>query len=220
MSTPARWLLRLALRLMPPDRREWAEAMRAEFAYLPPRGALRWSLGCLIAALKLRLSPMNTGDFRISRWVMLIETLGCFGFLTLAWFEITFGASGLVRHDWEIVTKSYITYPGGPYIFAMIVLGAFVGLVGPIGLFLGLRFVVLGRALANRPLGQALIVALLLYALAGAMGWFLGPPGFSPGGPGFTVLFVLLPLAGIVHLLYLARPAVPRAPQADAAAMS
>ncbi len=215
MNLIVRAALRLASWLMPPDRRQWAEAMRAEVAYLPSRGAMRWVLGCL-SAVKERLRPMNAGDLRISRWVMLIETLGCFGFLTLGWFEITFGASGLVRHDSDIVTKHYMAYPGGTYIFAMIVLGSIVGLVGPIGLFLGLRFVAFGRAPAHRMLGYALIAALLLYFLAGAAGWVLGPPDFRPDGPGFAVLFFFAPLAGVLHLLYLARPVQPLRPAAVA----
>lgn len=82
---------------------------------------------------------------------MAVETLGCFGFLTLGWFEITFGASGLV--------------------------------------------VAFGRALANRRLGYTLVGAVLVYSLAGVAGWVLGPSDFRPG-PGFSVLFFLLPLAG------------------------
>jgi hypothetical protein len=211
MNTIAHWILRLACRLMPPERRGWAEAMRSESAYLPPGAALRWSLGCLLAAFTERFAPMKTGDFRISRWVMSIETLGCFGFLTLAWFEITFGASGLVRHDWDIVTNNYATYPGGIFIFSMIVLGSIVGLVGPVGLFLGLRYVSSGRALTNRVLGFALLAALLVYMLAGIAGYFIGPPDFH-SQPGFTLLVIVLPAAGIAHLMHLARPVRPGAP--------
>jgi hypothetical protein len=216
MNLIARASLRLATWLMPAGRGEWATAMRAESAYLPSHGALRWALGCLFVAFKERFAPMNTGDLRISRWVMSIETVGCFGFLTLGWFEITFGASGLVRHTWENVTRDYMTSPGGTYIFAMIVLGSIAGLVGPIGLLLGLRFVASGRALANRTFGYALITALLVYFLAGASGWFLGPAGFRPGGPGFAVLFFIAPLAGVVHLMVLARAAPSLRPAAVA----
>jgi hypothetical protein len=217
MNAVARWAFVLARRIMPPHRRPWAEAMHAESSYLPPGAALRWSLGCLFAACKERFVPLNTGDFRISRWVMLIETLGCFGFLTLGWFEITFGASGVVRHTADIVATYYVAYPGGSFIFTMLLLGSIVGIAGPIGLFLGLRYVIAGRALGSRALGYALIAGLVAYALAGALGYFVGPPDFR-GDAGFTLLFVLLPVACIAHLMVLARPAAPSPPRADMAA--
>jgi hypothetical protein len=217
MSALARWASVLALRIMPAHRRPWAEAMLAESSYLPTGAALRWSLGCLLAACKERFSPMDTGDLRISRWVMFVETLGCFGFLTLGWFEITFGASGVVRHTADIVATYYLPYPGGRFIFTMLLLGAIVGMAGPIGVFLGLRYVMAGRALASRALGYALIAGLVAYALAGTLGYFVGPPDFR-GDAGFTLLFVLLPVACIAHLMVLARPAVPPPPKAGMAA--
>ena len=151
---------------------------------------------------------MNANDFRISRWVMLVETLGCFGPMTLGWYEITFGASGLVRHDWNVVTKYYLPFPGGSYIFAMVVLGAIVGLAGPLGLWLGSRVVATGRALNSRAVGYTLFAAPLVYGVAGFAGLFLGPPDFRPD-PAMTILFVLMPAAGIAHLMFLARPAPP-----------
>lgn len=206
MNLPARCLFALARSLMPPARRDWWEAMRAETAYLPKHDATRWALGCLFAAFRERLMPMNTNDFRVSRWVMLVETLGCFGPLTLGWYEITFGDSGVVRHTWNVVAKYYLPIPGGAYLFAMIVLGAIVGLVGPIGLWLGMRFVAMGRALKNAALGYTLFAAPLVYGLAGFLGRFFGPPDFHPD-PAMTILFVILPAAGIAHLVFLARPA-------------
>jgi hypothetical protein len=46
--------------VMPPERREWAEAMRAEFAALPQgREALAWAAGCVWASYCERIQPMN-----------------------------------------------------------------------------------------------------------------------------------------------------------------
>jgi hypothetical protein len=132
MRLAARALLALAGRLMPDGRREWLDAMRAEVDYLHPVAATRWAFGCVHAALRERIN-MKAGDFRISRWVMLVETAGCFGFLTLGWFIVLFGPTGLVRLTPEIVSKHYLSHPGGGFVVAMIALGALVGLVGPIG---------------------------------------------------------------------------------------
>ena len=161
---------------------------------------------------------MNTGDFRISHWVMVVETLGCFGFMALGWFDVTFGPSGLVRHNWEIVTKNYLGYPGGAFIFSMIMLGSIVGLVGPIGLYLGARYIVTGRGLANRALARVLIAAPLVYVVAFCVGYFVGPPDWQ-ADLALGVMCVLRPVAGIAHLAWLAKPVSP-APPRDVAVLA
>jgi hypothetical protein len=211
MNAPARWLFALGRALMPHSRRAWIDAMRAEADYLPAHGATRWASGCLYAAIQERLH-MNTGDFRISRWVMLVETLGCFGFMTLGWFVVTFGYSGLLRRDWDVVTKNYLPYPGGAFIFSMIALGAIVGLVGPVGLYLGGRYFLTGRGLANRKLAGVLIAAPLVYVVASMAGYFVGPPDWH-SNLALGVMCVLLPVVGIAHLAWLAGPVAPAPPQ-------
>ena len=95
---------------------------------------------------------MHTGSFRVSRWIMLVETLGCFGTALLAWFEFTFGPSGVVRLNSEVIEKYFLVTPGGGYILGLMIGFAVTGLVAPIGIFLGLRYVLKGRALENRRL--------------------------------------------------------------------
>lgn len=63
-----RFLIDLACRILPPHRREWGDAMRAEFAAIPPRDALGFALGCLWAALTIRITAMQ-----------LITAIGRFG---------------------------------------------------------------------------------------------------------------------------------------------
>jgi hypothetical protein len=206
MTTLAAICMRAVARVLPPHRAEWAQAMRVEFDHLnDDRERLRWALGCLTTAIRQRLMPMNTGSFRISRWVMLIETLGCFAPLTIAWFEVTFGASGIVRLSPAIIEKYYLPEPGGLFIVSMWISGAFIGLIGPIGLFLGLRYVLRGQALRNRAFGFVLIAAPTISAIVGSIwGYIAGPPDFSlPFGA--TLMFTILPVAGIAHLMYLAK---------------
>ncbi len=81
--TAAEILFGLARKLMPPGRAEWLDAMRAESDQLHGAERTRWALGSLITAIKQRFTPMNTGDYRVSRWVMFVETIGAFGPLTL-----------------------------------------------------------------------------------------------------------------------------------------
>jgi hypothetical protein len=207
------WLASLCMQfaawLMRHERGDWARAMCAEFQCVSTLDRPAWAFGCLVAAIKQRLVPMDTGNLRISRWVMLVETLGCFGYLTLGWYAITFGSFGLLRFDSETIEKVFFGYPGGPYLFWVMVVSTATGLVGPIGLFLGLRYVWQGRALANRILGWSMIgVTLGVNVIGTIAGYLVGPKDFQVM-PGLTLLMALLPVAGILHLMYLARPAAP-----------
>src|SRR4051812_39690051 len=96
MSARRSWLVRAlsgaALRAMPVERRVWAQAMCAEADHVCDDERLSWAFGCLWAAIKLRFDPMNTGDYRVSRWVMLVETIGGFGPLCLGWYLLVFVA--------------------------------------------------------------------------------------------------------------------------------
>jgi hypothetical protein len=93
---------------------------------------------------------------------------------------------------------------------------AITGLVAPIGLFLGLRYVLLNRALDRSALGCALIAAPVLQTIAG----LIGVVGFGaePLLPGIFLLLIVLPILGIAHLMYLARPAASQPSDARLAA--
>lgn len=202
----ARALLAIACSLMPAGRAHWRVAMHNEFDYLPPAEAVRWATGCLSAALQARFEAMKTGDLHISRLVMLVETIGCFGCLALGWFEIMFGATGVVHHSTDVIQRNYLPYPGGAYVVTLLFAGAITGLIGPLGLFLGARYVMLGRALASRALTWTCIGVLLGYLILAGIGGFLyGPPDFRPSFE-MAVLFSVLPIAGIAHLHWLSRP--------------
>ena len=159
---------------------------------------------------------MNTGDYRVSRGVMLVEAIGAFGPLTLAWFIIVFGASGIVRLTGEIIDKFFFPFPGGHYILVMMFVNGVIGLLGPVGLVLGLRYALTGRGIENRALGWTLVsipvVANLLGTLAARL-W--GPPNYDVGLT-FTFLFAWLPAMVMLHLMWVARPVQPSAPLAAA----
>jgi hypothetical protein len=199
-------LFALTTRLVPPGQRGWSEAMRAESSYLPTGARLRWACGCLLAAFKLRFAPMQTGSFRINRWVMLVEALGCFAFLAVAWWEFTFGPSGVVRLNGEIIDKVFMGSPGGGYLLGLMIAFAFTGLVGPIGVWLGIRYAFVGRALDNRGLGYALIALPVIQWIAGAIGRIWMGSGDYATAAEFFVLFTVLPIACLLHLMYLAKP--------------
>ena len=70
----ARRLIDLAARLLPPHRRDWAEAMRAELSILPPAEQYGFALGCLWAALCERINLMKA-FVALGRWSVGIVTI-------------------------------------------------------------------------------------------------------------------------------------------------
>lgn len=52
----ARLLAALAVRIAPADRKDWAEALLAELAHVPPAEVTAFAAGGLLAALRLRLT--------------------------------------------------------------------------------------------------------------------------------------------------------------------
>lgn len=210
MKALALLCLRLAEWLLRETHAEWVRAMRAELSSLSnERERLPWAFGCLVAAIKQRLAPMDTGTFRISRWVMLIETLGCFVPLTIGWLDLNFGPSGMIRHTPEVIERFYLSAPGGAFIVSMLFAGAVVSVLGPIGLVLGLRYVLVGRGIRHRAVGITLItIPIALNVLGTIAGFLVGPEDFKVSFES-TLLFVILPVVGIAHLMYLAKPAAP-----------
>ena len=165
-------LLALADRITPPHRREWARAMRAEFGYLPARARLRWATGCLAAAVKQRFMPMNTGSLRINPWIMVVESLVCFTPSILAWWFFTFGQLGVLTHDFASFERSFMGSPDGKWVVGMMYGFAMCGLIGPVGLFLGLRYTLFRRGLHSRALGMSLIAGSIAWSLVGTLSSF------------------------------------------------
>ena len=82
---------------MPPARAEWLDAMRAESDHLRGAERTRWAFGSFITALKQRFAPMGTDHYRVSRWVMFVETCGAFGGLAFAWWGWHQGGLALMQ---------------------------------------------------------------------------------------------------------------------------
>ena len=201
-------LVELACLLLPEERRHWAQAMRAEVAHLSGHAALGWATGCLTTAIKQRLFPMQTGTLRISRWILLLELVACFLPLTMGWFDAVAGESGVIRLNGELIEKYFLDTPHDTLILAMMFGGAVIGVTGPIGLLLGLRAAFTGRCLRSRALGVAMIAGATVYAAGQIALLMLYGPGAYAVTFGALVLFLFLPVAGTLHLMYLAKPAV------------
>jgi hypothetical protein len=177
-------------RVLPGHRGDWARAMRSEIDHLPSsRAALWWALGCVLASYTERMNVMELGNLRISRWLLGLEMLMCFFWLT--WM---FGA---------LVSRGVYGFSGPLPIDRWYVMMLFGTVAGPIGLIVAVKLIVLNRPSMN----WATLAALCLpaaFTLIVFVGQVVGAryPVEALGG---FILFALLPALGVAHLVYLAR---------------
>jgi hypothetical protein len=198
--------MRLAAALLGKDGNEWLQAMQAELDHVPADERLMWSLGCVLAALKRRFQTMRTGNFQISRGVLLLELLVCFAPLTLGWWDAVFGPSGVSGLNQSVMQEHFLATPLGRTVLGMMIGAAVIGLVGPIGLFLASRAAVTGAGLRSRALGIAMIAGVMLYIAASVLLRLFSGPGAYAATLSFIVLIGVLPALGTAHLMYLSRP--------------
>ena len=203
-------LMRYAVRLLSPSRLDWGKAMSAELDRLEnDRNALFWAVGCVVAALKERVSAMFTGNLKISRWVLLLGMLLCFVPQTLGWLDAilgTLGTFGIIRLNGQV---DFVSVHGGALAVAPIVAGSVLGALGPLGLIAAFRLIVLGRQTSSQWIRHALIAApLLCGVLTLSTQLFIGGAGAlgfdSADGVHFwsaILIMSALPTLGAVHML-------------------
>ena len=178
--------------LLRKKRADWAQAMRNELDYVPPGWpALRWSIGCLFASFRERATIMQIGTLkttRLSRVALTLEMLLCFVQATGG------GLLGLF---------SSALFAGDPPFGAPVaVLLLTTSLVGPLGLFLGFKFIVLEQRWLSRRM-TVVLCTLATWTFVGNTFFVLTVA--SPGSQlRAFVLLALLPLLGAAHLVYLA----------------
>lgn len=142
---------------------------------------------------------MLIGNVRISKWLLVLEMACCFVPLTLFWLLIL--SDGSVNPE---VLKQYFAAPDGIIVLVYTLSMAILGASGPIGLFVALRHIVLGRSIRSRPLGVTLIAgAALLGVVYVGTTLVLGGPGRLIPWLGGVLLFAILPVVGATHLRYL-----------------
>jgi len=180
-----------AARVLPRARADWARAMRRETDQVAnDRAALRWALGCVFASYLERIDVMNARRHGISRWVLGLEMLMCFWWLT--WM---FGA---------LLSRGAYGFTGPLPLDAWYVATLLGTVAGPIGLVVAFKSIVLDRP----ALGRATLVALCVpavWTVIAITGQFASS-AFLAEAFGAWVLFALLPAIGVSHLIYLGRP--------------
>lgn len=191
--TAAVWLVRQARKALPAHRSEWADAMRAELHYISSDYvALRWALGLFLASCLERVRIVNAERPGLPRWLLSLEMLLCFA-------PLTFFTVVLV----VVLLKGIM-----PTQTALLSLSATA--VGPIGLAIAFRMIVLGPI----ALGRGTILALGILA---AWTLFAFTSSLAVGGSGPIVewwreyvLIALLPAVGAAHLMLIGGSALKR----------
>jgi hypothetical protein len=179
-----------AARVLPRGRSDWARAMQTEIEHIASNSAaLRWAAGCVYASYAERMRVMQIGTLRISRWLLGVEMLMCFFWLTLMFAALVsrgaFGFTGRLPIDsW----------------YVMALLGT---LAGPIGLTVAFKAIVLDLPALSRTTLIALCLP-VAWTLIAMLGQVLNAR-YPVEAIGAFVLFGLLPALGASHLVYLSR---------------
>ena len=184
-------LLRLASRILPARRREWARDMRGELdSVKSDRVALSWAFGCVLASLQQRVRAMLNSNGGISRPVLILEWLMCFVPLTLLW----------VAAVTIIISRAHASLD-------FFVAAAF-GTLGPIALIVSLTATASKRHVDTRRIARLLVIGFGVMALLQILN--VGMHGkLTSQWLGFHfhtfALVSLLPLLGALHFQHLAR---------------
>ncbi|HKQ13514.1 MAG TPA: hypothetical protein VJT80_08785 [Steroidobacteraceae bacterium] len=177
-----------ASRLLPAARRDWGEAMRAEIDYAKSdAAALGWAFGCVLASMKERAHAMIISNGRISRWVLMVEWLVCFGPLTWLW----------------CVAVAHISGPDAPFV---LLIATTIGSLGPLALVTSMLATLAGIQRGLWPIAVWLAVgysiAAVLQLVDAIVNGGLRLQWFESNGS-TLVLLTILPLAGSLHLLHI-----------------
>jgi hypothetical protein len=188
-------LVRLAARLLPAKRAAWASAMIAELPHCDDEGAaVVWAVGCVVAALKERVSAMFKSSLRISTWVAVPEMLLCFVPLTIAFCDAVQALSSALHRPMS----------GDSNDAAVPLVAAALAAMGPIGLVVAFRTLFNAKRISARWLRTALMAAPVLNGIV------LIAQGLSERVAGTfqafdfwsgLVLLSALPALGAAHLM-------------------
>lgn len=193
-------LLDHAARVMPPSRRAWAQAMRAELHHIDgPWAAAGFALGCVHASYSQRIADMMT-LVRLARWTLAGLTLAWAGFCALA-----AGLLGAVKASPGVQAADLGSDPGTGATLAYI--QAYpaweLAVIGLMAAVLAVGAVQLAR---RRPLALGLLVLGVGVATGLAL---LDLRLADPGGdrPLGSVASLILPLLGLIPAWWLSRRA-------------
>jgi hypothetical protein len=180
-------LMRLALIAAPPERRDWAEAMRAEVAHLPDSSAQSFALGCLWATIRARA---GSPAFILAATQCLL-VLGAIGWSAgNLWLAGRLASAGAPLPA-TVAYASAAIYAAGALLTALLGLRATTVLATPMLVLVGLVAAgagILLPASPHNPLYQALaleqcgLLATVLLIAGGVPAWVAAQEGGKRNG--------------------------------------
>jgi hypothetical protein len=173
-----------AARILPRERHEWSRAMISEVDHSPnARAAFSWALGCLFASYFDRMHTMNRSLGKISAWVLSLEMLVCLIPATLFFAAIV------------------STSMSGAWPARDVMLYASAALIGPVGLALTIRIVLLRKSI-----GLAIGAASCTLALWTPLAYWAIVRGQLADSSDWRSLALmgLLPALAVAHLAFIA----------------
>lgn len=144
-----------AMRILPPSRREWGQSMRAELDHVASKHLIAWAFGCALTSYTERLKAMNHSSLLVSKWVVGLEALLCFGPLSLLWFAAVARLNLFFGEPWILFDTAIIT-------------------IAPLSLILAFRFVLFDRH-PSRPLMRTLSITSLAIGVIMIIGKYSRP---------------------------------------------
>lgn len=143
----ARTVLRLAVTLSPPERREWSRAMQAELVHTSEGHALQFALGCLLVMAKARVTS-STAILDAARWMLVL--------CAMTWSVLHIRLAGLLSAS-GATTPSMLAYSAagaiavGALFTAARGLGAAVVIAAPVAMLAGLVAIGIDHLLPRSP---------------------------------------------------------------------
>jgi len=176
-------LVRHAVWVAPPERKEWSHAMINELDHVPPGASvLRWAAGCALVSYLERINIMTRSLTNLPRWLLSLEMALCLVPVTWLFIAIlTATARGRLAMEYGILSGSAT-------------------LLGPVCVAVAMRIVFARKSSVGR-LTATLLPLLAAWTVVAYAGQLLhnGSP-FSEWWREF-VLIALLPSWAVVHLL-------------------
>lgn len=175
-------LVRHAVWVSPPDRKEWSHAMINELDHVPGGASVRWALGCALVSYLERLNIMTRSLTNLPRWLLSLEMAVCLVPLTWLFIAIlAMTARGRMPVDYAILTGSAT-------------------LLGPVSVAVAMRIVFVKKGSVGR-VTTTLLPLLAAWTVVAYGGQLLhGGTPLSEWWRDF-VLIALLPSWAVVHLL-------------------
>lgn len=196
------FLLECVLKIMPENRSVWGQAMKVEIQnQTDDIQALKWALGCLKTSTMERIKTMKTGTLRVSKTVLSLEVVCCFIPVSFVFAQLIYEILNSISHGGGFTNPNTVE-------MLIMIFTAFT-LIGPIGIILGLRYLLGGAinlGVILKPILTILAAGIVIVGLIWLMTFedMIEMARFDDWWLAISMV-ALMPALAIFHLLYLSQ---------------